>query len=315
VGADQADDGEVPPDEHPDRRDDQDGTGEQAPRPDNSPAETRTRQEYYADLRTTVSREESAAERQVTAEEQAASDKWQEKVTESRELWSKYLSKFPPAERPPVDKSKEAAGWWQGEGKRELEPAENSQVEAACDRIAKLEKDRISPAMRAIESQDPDRHLVGFDRRLKERDRVKEKVAKDMAEKGHSAEEAISSVPDMLRFTFEYKDVRYSQGVWADIARMREQGFKLDICKNSWSDDQYKSINSQWIDPDSGQRFELQFHTRISYEAKQITHPAYKRLRTGKPDAFEHMVLETFQKKVTADVPVPPGATDIPDYP
>jgi hypothetical protein len=27
------------------------------------------------------------------------------------------------------------------------------------------------------------------------------------------------------------------------------------------------------------------------------------------------MVLEAFQKKVSADVPIPPGAADIPDYP
>ena len=47
-----------------------------------------------------------------------------------------------------------------------------------------------------------------------------------------------------------------------------------------WSDDKYKGINSQWIEPDSGQRFEVQFHTRISFEAKQLTHHAYERLRT-----------------------------------
>ena len=31
-------------------------------------------------------------------------------------------------------------------------------------------------------------------------------------------------------------------------------------------------------------------------------------------DEFEKMVLEAFQKKVTADVQVPPGAADIPDH-
>ena len=96
---------------------------------------------------------------------------------------------------------------------------------------------------------------------------------------------------------------------------MKEQGFELDKLRNSWSDDQYKGINSQWIEPETGQRFELQFHTRISFEAKQITHDAYERLRTGQADAFEDMVLEAFQRKVAAVVPVPPGATDIPDYP
>ena len=59
----------------------------------------------------------------------------------------------------------------------------------------------------------------------------------------------------------------------------------------------------------------LQFHTRISFEAKQLTHSAYERLRTQQADKFEEMVLEAFQKKVTTAVPVPPGAVDIPDYP
>ena len=95
---------------------------------------------------------------------------------------------------------------------------------------------------------------------------------------------------------------------------MKGQGFKLDILKNSWSGDQYKGINSQWTEPDTGQRFEVQFHTRISFEAKQITHGAYERLRSKQADAFEELVLEAFQKKVTADVPAPPGAGEIPDY-
>ena len=52
----------------------------------------------------------------------------------------------------------------------------------------------------------------------------------------------------------------------------------------------------------------MQFHTRISFEAKQLTHDAYERLRTKQADKFEELVLEAFQEKVTAEVPVPPGA-------
>src|ERR1035438_2600223 len=51
------------------------------------------------------------------------------------------------------------------------------------------------------------------------------------------------------------------------------------------------------------------------FEAKQLTHGAYERLRTRQADKFEQLVLEAFQKKVTADVPVPPGADGISDYP
>ena len=130
-----------------------------------------------------------------------------------------------------------------------------------------------------------------------------------------SPEEAVSNVPDAIRYTFQYREARYTQSVWADIARLRDQGFELDKLRNSWSDEQYKGINSQWIEPDTGQRFEMQFHTRISFEAKQLTHGAYERLRTRQADKFEELVLEAFQRKVTAEVPVPPGADGIPDYP
>ena len=58
----------------------------------------------------------------------------------------------------------------------------------------------------------------------------------------------------------------------------------------------------------------MQFHTRISFEAKQLTHTAYELIRSKQADALEELVLEAFQKKVAVDVPVPPGATDIPDY-
>ena len=78
MGADRPGDADMPPDDHPDRRDDQDGTGDHAARGGNDRAETRTRQEYYSELRVTVSREESAVARQTMAEERAAAEKWQE---------------------------------------------------------------------------------------------------------------------------------------------------------------------------------------------------------------------------------------------
>jgi hypothetical protein len=171
--------------------------------------------------------------------------------------------------------------------------------------------------MRSVESQDPDRHLIGFEHRLKGRDRIKEKVFGTIKDFHRSPEQAVSLVPDTIRYTFEYREARYTQGVWADIERLKNEGLKLQKIRNSWSDDhdQYKGINSQWIEPDTGQRFEVQFHTRISFEAKQLTHTAYERLRTKQPDKFEQMVLEAFQRKVTGEVPVPRGAADIPDYP
>ena len=314
MGADRPGDAGVPPDDHPDRRDDQNVPGDHAARPSNNQAETRTRQEYYSELRVTVSKQQSAEARQTMAEEQAAAEKWQQQTTESRSIWTEYQRKWPPAERPAVDRSKDPAGSWRADNSRVLGVADNNRVNAECDRIAKREEEKISPALRAIESQDPDRCLVGFERRLKGHDRIKEKAYNGIKLLKHSPEEAVSLVPDTIRYTFQYRESRYTQGVWADIERLKGEGFRLDKLKNYWSDDQYKGINSTWIEPGTGQRFEVQFHTRISFEAKQLTHAAYERLRTEQPDKFEQMVLGAFQTKVAGEVPVPPGATDIPDY-
>lgn len=313
-GADLPDEGDVPPDGHADRRDDQ-SAGSRAARPAGTEAETRSREECYVDLRIADATEKSVRAHRIAAAEQDAADTWNEKVTESRWLWAEYQRKWPPEERRPVDRSSDPPGSWRGEGDRFLRVADNSRVEAACVQIEEREKEKISPALRAIESQDPDRHLIAFDRRLKGRDRIKEKVSGMMKELSFSPDEAIRHLPDAIRYTFEYRESRYTQGVWAEIARLKDQGFELDKLKNLWSKEQYRGINSQWIEPDSGQRFEVQFHTRISFEAKQLTHNSYERLRTKQADAFEELVLEAFQKKVAADVPVPPGATDIPDYP
>jgi hypothetical protein len=310
VGIDRPDDPDVPldkPSDHPAHR---------------AQPETRSREEYYADLRTAVALEErtdssarSKPGEQIENDPQAQpGPSWEENAELSRWMWSEYKRKWPSEERPLVDKSKGPVGSWRGDNDRFLPIPVNAELERECDHIADREQGIISPALRDVERRDPDRHLIGLERRLKDRDRIKEKVYDDMDLLGRSPDEAISLLPDAIRYTFQYDEARYTQSVRADIARLKDQGFKLDKLKNYWSDDQYKGINSQWIESETGQRIEVQFHTRISFEAKQITHGAYERLRTHQADPFEELVLEAFQRKVAAAVPVPSGATGIPDY-
>ncbi len=259
--------------------------------PDHPRSETRHRQEYYAE-RTNPS-----------APANRIQQTWAETAEISRWMWTEYKRRWPPEDRPPPDTS------------RSLKPADSARVEAECDRIAEREREKISPALRAVESQTPDRHLIGLEHCRKGRDRIKEKVHGMIKELRFSPEEAVSHLPDAIRYTFQYDETRYTRSVSSDIERLQDQGFKLDRLKNSWADKLYKGINSQWIDQSTGQRFEVQFHTRISFEAKQITHSAYERLRTMKADKFEELVLEAFQTKVAGEVPIPPGAAEIPDYP
>jgi hypothetical protein len=322
VGIDRPDDADAPPDNSAHRTPAAADAG-------GTQAEPRYRQEYDAAQRGPAAIEErtepaghSEPGARFKTEEPAnngqqanATSIWEETAELSRWMWSEYKRRWPPEQRTPVDRSSDPPGSWHGESNRVLNPVDNERIEAQCGRIVEREREKITPALRETESQDPHRHLIGLERCLKGRDRIKEKVYDNMKALTVSADEALSMVPDAIRYSFQYEEARYTQGVRADITRLRDQGFKLDKLKNYWSDDQYKGINSHWVEPDTGQLFEVQFHTRISCEAKQITHSAYERIRAGRPDKFEQMVLEAFQKKVAAEVPLPPRAVDIPDYP
>lgn len=188
-------------------------------------------------------------------------------------------------------------------------------IDRVYEKIREIERETITPAMRRVEADDPDRHLAGLDNRLKGKDRLAEKVAKMVNELGHPVDGALGLVKDAIRYTFCYPEEHYSRGVSGDWERMKSAGFRPVERENSWENDQYKGINSRWLVPDGGQLFEVQFHTQASLDGKEETHWAYEKLRVGVPTRAEQRELEDFQKRITAHIPIPPGATDIPDYP
>lgn len=188
-------------------------------------------------------------------------------------------------------------------------------IDQAYERVRDIERGTVTPAMKRIEAEDPDRHLVGLENRLKGKDRLAEKVNFDVRKKGITADQAVANVKDTIRYTFCYPDHAYTQGVHSDCRRLAGDGFELVERRNSWDKEQYKGINSWWRVPASGQVFELQFHTQASLDAKEETHWAYEKLRVGTPTAAEQRELEDYQKHITGRVPIPPGAQDIPNYP
>jgi hypothetical protein len=187
-------------------------------------------------------------------------------------------------------------------------------IDQGCARVREIEENVTTPAMRRIEAEDPSRHLVGLDHRLKGEERLAEKVDRAMAERGRTAAEAFATVKDAIRYTFQYPDDRYTTGVQADCERLKAEGFKPVELKNSWTAEEYKGINSRWRAPESGQLLEVQFHTQASFEAKQLTHPAYEKLRNPATPKAEQDELVAYQRNVTSRIPIPSGATDVPGY-
>lgn len=238
---------------------------------------------------------------------------WAEAVPAFQSTWKEHQERYthPERSRPTVGDD----GSWRGDGGRlELSSPQNAEVGWGHNRIREIGKGDVLPTMQALEAEDQERRLAGLKNYLKEPDRLKEKVAADIRFKGYTVEQSLTNVKDAVRFTFVYTEERYTEGVHADCTRLEARGFERYDRQNSWRQDQYKGINSRWREPKSGLLFEVQFHTQASFDAKELTHGAYERLRGSVAEDAEREELEAFQSMVCAKIPIPPGATEIEDY-
>jgi hypothetical protein len=184
-------------------------------------------------------------------------------------------------------------------------------IDRGCARVEKIERETVTPALHRIEAEDPDRCLIGLEHRLKGKDRIEEKIEHDVRKKGLPVEQAFADMKDAIRYTFQYPEGKYLDGVQADVRRLKSEGAEFVDSRNTWTSEQYKGINSWWRIADTRQLFEVQFHTQASFEAKQETHDAYERLRTLPEDSAEVRELRAYQREVNIKIPVPPGAPDI----
>jgi hypothetical protein len=150
---------------------------------------------------------------------------------------------------------------------------------------------------------------------LKGEDRLKEKAADVLlVESDLTTGQALAKIPDAVRFTLRYSQEYYAEGVISDVQLVKGDGFELIKIKNLWEKEQYKGINTQWRNPDTGLRFEIQFHTPESLEAKELTHDAYERLRSARISKAERAELEAYQKQVNELIATPPGASEIEEF-
>ena len=260
--------------------------------------------------------EESAHDdtRGATGDANADRGSWAEALTSLRAAWDQHQDRYPERERA-TPRTHTDGSWSSGEARR-LTPEQNAEATKACADIHDEGERAALLAIRQIEAADPNRRLAGLEHMLKGVDRLREKIADALrARPGLTATQALSIVPDPVRFTFTYSPDRYAEGVLADVERLKEIGLEEVKLKNLWSDEQYKGINSQWRRPETGLRIEVQFHTPASLEAKELTHKAYERIRSTRTSPTERNELEAFQRRVNALLDTPPGTTEIPDFP
>ena len=59
-------------------------------------------------------------------------------------------------------------------------------IDQGYARVREIEEKTVTPAMRRIEAEDPDRHLVGLEHRLKGKDRLTEKITLTSRRRGEA---------------------------------------------------------------------------------------------------------------------------------
>ncbi len=239
-----------------------------------------------------------------------ARDAWAEAVPDLRAGWEGHKQRYPERLRPAP--SATADGGWVAGPHRRLSPEQNAEASKACADLAEEGRRDILPALKRVESAEPGRRLAGLEHMLKGEDRLKEKIADELVAPGLSVKEALAKVPDAVRYTFTYSPQRYADGVRSDVERLKAEGFELVKLKNLWTDEQYKGINSQWRRPATALRFEVQFHTEESLDAKELTHGAYERIRDSVTRS-ERAELKNFQRQVNAFLVTPENTAEIKD--
>jgi len=188
-------------------------------------------------------------------------------------------------------------------------------IDQAYEKVRDIERATVTPAMKRIEAEDPERHLAGLENRLKGKDRLAEKVDYHLKSNPDlSYDQGCAKVKDAIRYTFVYSDDHYTSGVKADTERLAD-GFELIDLRNLWHAAEYKGINTRWRVPESHQIFEVQFHTCASFDAKQFTHEAYEKIRDPATPRDERDKFQEFQCQVSAEIPIPQEVSDIRDYP
>jgi hypothetical protein len=130
-----------------------------------------------------------------------------------------------------------------------------------------------------------------------------ERITEDMRVKGRTADEALGNIADAVRYTFQYPAERYTEAVHAHIERLWGEGHTELTVRNCWACDTWKGISSSWQDRKTGQLFEVQFHTPESLAARDLTYPAYRRLRDAATSDAERGEIMAYLRRVYAGAP------------
>jgi hypothetical protein len=165
-------------------------------------------------------------------------------------MWADHKERWAMDRQPAAgaDWPTDPPGSYRSSGGFPLSPERHTETIDAISRARKAEPS-ISADMRTAERENTSGGwLEGFDHRLKEDDRLKEKVAGGLSTSPDAEpEQVLREVPDAIRYTFCLPPENYVRGYYDIKARLDGFGHEMYQSKNSWGATEYKGINTRWV--------------------------------------------------------------------
>lgn len=125
--------------------------------------------------------------------------------------------------------------------------------------------------------------LHGLEHRLKTEKSIRRKISKAMTEEGLTSDQAAQSIKDAVRFTTISSEKSFVDNYNSFKQLLQQKGYDEVRCRNYFDlfrqgKVKHKSVQSVFETPD-GYKFEVQFQTPSSQEAKDKKVPLYEEAR------------------------------------
>ena len=199
-------------------------------------------------------------------------------------------------------------------GQSVQQTAEQSQASLLAEQ--KLQKAKevepaITASLKSIESEKV--HLEGLEYRLKSSESLTRKIITDSHDMEISLEEAATNINDVLRYTLIIEENDYTEITKETLDKLTTEGYSVKVFKNFWAkeDNDYQGINTT-LKASNGMIFELQFHTKESYDTKsEKTHKYYEIIRSESASDEEKAEASRKHHELFALIPVPAGVKQL----
>ncbi|MBP3339792.1 MAG: minor capsid protein [Lachnospiraceae bacterium] len=151
--------------------------------------------------------------------------------------------------------------------------------------------------------------LIGLEYRVKDKDSYLDKIAREYKPGYHY------EVKDTVRYTMIAEPKQFAEKTLKSMEKFGEDGNKVCQVKNLWLNKKnpYNGVNT-FVQDSKGNKFEVQYHTADSFEAKQKAHKMYEQIRKGELSSIEMRDLSLEMKKIFDSVETPNGIERVKSY-